>query len=156
MFHLAQANVARTVARFDKPAMAGMAARINEINAVAESSPGYVWRFKEPTTGLEWLQPFSDFFQPFEPERIFFNMSVWRTVEDLRRYVFESAHLELMRDKSLWLLLPKKPHLAMWWVPAGCVPSVEEARRRLGLLETEGPTAAAFTFSKIFEMPVAD
>ena len=41
-------------------------------------------------------------------------------------------------------------YLVLWWVKAGHIPSLEEARNRLDLLKTEGPTQAAFTFSSPF------
>lgn len=149
MFHLAQANIAKTVAPFSDPAMAGMVLRVNEINALAEASPGFVWRYKNPE-GWNWIQPFSDYFSPFEPEKIFFNMSVWKTPEDLRRYVFETKHVELLRGKHQWISSQEKPHLVMWWIPAGCIPTVEDARRRFSFLELRGPTPDAFTFKQIF------
>jgi len=155
-FHLAQVNIAETVARLEEPAMSDMVARINEINALAESSPGFVWRFKSPP-GTDWLFPFSGYFPTFDPHRIFFNMSVWKSVEELHQFTFQTAHVELFRDKQQWqqwLLLSKRPSLALWWIPSDCVPTVDEGRRRLSFLETRGATADAFTFQERFEPPV--
>lgn len=42
--------------------------------------------------------------------------------------------------------------LVWWWVPAGHQPSLTEARARLDLLRTQGPTADAFTFRQVFEV----
>jgi hypothetical protein len=152
MFHLAQANIAQTVASFSDPAMASMVSRVNEINALAEASPGFVWRYKNPE-GWNWIQPFSDYFSSFEPEKIFFNMSVWKTPEDLRHYVFDTKHIEVLRSKHQWMSPPEKPHLVMWWIPVGCSPSVEEVRRRFSFLEMRGTTSDAFTFKQIFPPP---
>jgi hypothetical protein len=80
-------------------------------------------------------------------------MSVWKTPEDLRHYVFDTRHIELLRSKNEWMLPPEKPHLAMWWIPAGCFPTVEEARRRFSFLEMRGATSDAFTFKQIFPPP---
>jgi len=38
----------------------------------------------------------------------------------------------------------------LWWVPAGHIPGVDEAKKRLAHLEEHGPTAFAFTFKKAF------
>jgi hypothetical protein len=152
-FYLAQVNVALAAARFDAPAMAGMVSRIAEINALAERSPGFVWRFHNPP-GFDWLASFADYFEAFEPERIFFNMSVWENVEDLRRYVFETAHVELLRGKEAWMLPAHRPHLALWWIPGTRLPTVEESRQRLAFLARPGPTREAFSFAKPFPPPV--
>ncbi|PYJ86248.1 MAG: DUF3291 domain-containing protein [Verrucomicrobia bacterium] len=152
-FCLAQANVALAAARFDSPTMAGMVSRLTEINALAERSPGFVWRFQNPP-GFDWLAPFADYFDAFEPERIFFNMSVWENVEDLRRYVFETAHVELLRGKEAWMLPALRPHLVLWWIPSTRLPTVEEGRQRLALLARRGPTREAFSFAKPFPPPV--
>jgi hypothetical protein len=45
--------------------------------------------------------------------------------------------------------------VALWWVPAGTVPTVAEARERLERLARSGPTAAAFTFRAPFPAPAA-
>ena len=152
-FHLAQVNVARSVASFDDPALSGLTKRIAEINALAESSPGFVWRFQSPAGDLSYLRPFDGYFTPFEPERIFFNMSVWQTLEDLKNYVFQSRHVDLLREKSQWMSALEKPHLAMWWIPSGHVPTVEEGREKLLLIQGNGPTPGAFTFTKPYPRP---
>ena len=42
---------------------------------------------------------------------------------------------------------------ALWWVPAGHLPTVAEAEARLLTLRTEGPTPHAFTFRRPFPPP---
>ena len=42
------------------------------------------------------------------------------------------------------------PPFALWWIPAGHIPSLDEGRRRLERLTHEGPTAEAFTFKRQF------
>src|SRR5262245_26710716 len=103
--------------------MASMVVRIAEINALAEQSAGFIWRFKNPA-GFDWLAPFADYFNPFEPERVFFNMSVWRSLEDLRRFVFATEHRGLLSRKKTWMLPSIRPHLVMWWIPSGDQPGV--------------------------------
>jgi hypothetical protein len=152
-FHLAQVNVARAVADFADPILAGLADRIGEINALAEKSPGFVWRYESAAGDLDYLRPFDGYFTLFEPQRIFFNMSVWETVEDLKNYVFHTAHAELFRQKGQWMTSFERPHLALWWVPAGHVPTVEEGKEKLLLIERDGPTPSAFTFARSFPKP---
>ena len=133
--------------------MAGIVSRIAEVNALAERSPGFVWRFHNPP-GNEWLAPFADYFDLFEPERIFFNMSVWESVEDLRRYVYETGHVELLRGKTAWMVPAARPHLGLWWIPRTQLPTVAESRQRLDSLAGQGPTREAFSFANSFPPPV--
>jgi len=151
-FHLTQVNVALAAAPFGAPSMAGIVSRIAEVNALAERSPGFVWRFRNPP-GNEWLAPFADYFDLFEPERIFFNMSVWESVEDLHHYVYETGHVELLRGKSAWMLPATRPHLALWWIHRTQLPTVTESRQRLDSLARCGPTREAFSFAKSFPSP---
>ena len=46
-----------------------------------------------------------------------------------------------------------EPYLALWWVPAGTLPSVEEAKRRLARLDRDGPGPEAFTFRAAWPPP---
>ena len=65
------------------------------------------------------LGVFAGHFAPFEVERVFYNMSIWESVEDLRRFVFATAHEEMLRDRRRWMRHLEGASLAMWWVPAG-------------------------------------
>ena len=152
-YHLAQANIAKALGRFDEPIIAGLIEKLDEINALAERSAGFIWRFKNDPTDTTYLRPFEDYFSPFEPERIFFNLSVWESVQSLKDYVFNTAHAELWSKRTQWISPTDKPHLAMWWIPAGRTPTVSEAKERLTLIQKEGVTAAAFDFRKSFPPP---
>ena len=91
----------------------------------------------------------------FEDERIIVNLTVWESVEALGEFVFRSGHLEVLRRRREWFEKMATPYVAMWWIPAGTVPTVDEAKRRLGMLERLGPTAEAFTFKDPFPAPDA-
>lgn len=123
--------------------MEGFVARLAEINALADGSPGFVWRLQTPEGNATYLRPYED-------DRILFNLSVWETVEDLRRYVYRSAHAEVLRRREEWFQKFGAPVVALWWVPAGHLPSIDEARKRLAHLQENGPTAFAFTFRNLF------
>ena len=100
-----------------------------------------------------YLCPFEDYFSFIEPERIFFNLSVWESVQSLKDYVFNTAHADLWGKRKQWIAPAEKPHLALWWIPAGQTPTVPEADERLTLLQSDGPTAAAFDFRNNFPSP---
>ena len=151
-YHLAQVNVALLRDRLDSPALREMTTRIAEINALAETSPGFVWRFRSPE-GLAYLEPLRGYFEPFEPERIFFNLSLWASLDALRHYAYETPHVELFRRRHEWMVPMTKPALACWWILKGELPTVAEASHRLDLLRAHGPIQEAFGFQSCFVPP---
>jgi len=146
-FQLAQLNIGRVLGPIGSPIMAGFVAQLDEINALAEATPGFVWRLKDDTGDATNYRPYAD-----DPMMLM-NMSVWESIESLRQYVYQSAHREPLRDRLQWFERPKEAHLALWWIPAGHIPSVEEAVKRLEFRRAHGDTQAAFSFSKPFPSP---
>ena len=143
-FHLAHANIARMRAALDDPVMAGFVERLEPLNALADTSPGFVWRLQDEDGDATAIRVFED-------ERILFNLSVWQSIQDLEAYTYKSAHVEAVRARGEWFERMAKPGLVLWWVAAGELPTVEEARRRFELLWEQGPTPEAFTFRNRFE-----
>ena len=142
--HLAQLNIARPRGPLDGPVMAEFMANLERINALGDASPGFVWRLQGEdgnATGLE---------QPFGPE-IIVNMTVWRDVEALRAFVFRSEHVGFLRRRAEWFERLDGPPTVLWWVPAGHLPTLIEAKERLDALAADGPTAMAFTFARPFD-----
>ena len=151
-YHLAQVNIGRVVAPMDSPEMAGFVSQLQPINALADRSPGFVWRLQNASGNATEIQPYED-------PRININMSVWESVEALKEFVYKSGHIVPLRDRLKWFEKPAEAHLAMWWIPAGHIPSVAEARDRLQFRRTHGDTAVAFSFANPFpapEEPLAD
>lgn len=142
-YHLAQVNIGRMKAQLEDPVMSGFVARLDEINALADHSPGFVWRLQTPQGNATYLRPYDD-------DRILFNMSVWESVDALRHYVYKSAHAELIRSRQEWFEKFVGVYVGLWWVPLGHRPSVDEAKKRLAYLDKYGPTEFAFTFKTIF------
>ena len=147
-YSLAQLNIGRIRGPMDSPVMADFAANLERINAVAERSPGFVWRLQTEEGDATAIRPFED-------ENMLVNMSVWRDVESLNKYVYSSAHVEIMRRRREWFEPMREAFLVLWWVPEGHQPGVAEAIAKLELLRTNGPTAEAFTFRKAFPPPDA-
>jgi len=149
-FHLAQLNIGVIRGPMDSPVMADFAGNLERINALAEATPGFVWRLKTDEGDATAIRPFDD------NENMLVNMSVWRDVEALREYVYHSAHVELMRRRREWFERMDEAFLVLWWVRRGHQPSVAEAISRLQLLRAKGPSAEAFTFRQAFPAPDAD
>ncbi|MBV8810763.1 MAG: DUF3291 domain-containing protein [Acidobacteriaceae bacterium] len=143
-YHIAEANIGRLKGALDGPVMAGFVARLNEINALADDAPGFVWRLQTSEGNATYLRPYDD-------DRILINMSVWETIEALGHYVYRTAHIEVLRRRQEWFEKFAGAYVALWWVPAGHIPTIDEAKKRLAYLDSHGPTQFAFTFKQIFQ-----
>lgn len=146
MHELAQLNIGVIRAPMDSPVMAEFANNLDRINALAEASPGFVWRLQTEDGNATAIRPFED-------ENLLVNMSVWRDVESLKAYVYGSAHVQFMRRRREWFELMKEAYLVLWWVPKGHRPDVAEAIAKLELLKAQGPGPEAFTFAQPFPPP---
>ena len=145
-FHLAQVNIARLRAPLDDPLLAGFVARLDDVNALADGAPGFVWRLQTDAGNATALRPYDD-------DRILFNLSVWQNPEHLREFVYRSAHVDVMRQRKSWFVRFDGPYYALWWVPAGHIPSVGEAKDRLEHLRAQGESPYAFSFARLFPSP---
>jgi hypothetical protein len=146
--HLAQVNVGRLRAPVDAPETAAFMAALDPINALADAAPGFVWRL-QTDDGNATSVSFND-----DP-MVIINMSVWESIEALSEFVYRTEHVDVMRRRAEWFHRSVEAYLALWWVPAGHLPSVEEAATRIAALRADGPTAFAFTFRERFPAPIA-
>ena len=143
-YQLAQVNIGRARGEMTDPVMAEFVAQLPEINALADASPGFVWRLQTEDGDATAVRPYED-------RTILINMSVWEDLPALRAYVYRSAHAAVMRRRREWFERFERIYVALWWVPAGHHPSVTEAVERLACLEANGPTAFAFTFGEAYD-----
>lgn len=138
-YHLAQVNIAKMRAPIDSPIMAEFVAQLDAINAVAEAAPGFIWRLQSEAGNATSIRVFDDLM-------LIINMSVWESVEALFEYTYRSDHVDIFRRRGDWFERMETPHMALWWIPAGHIPTPQEAKDKLALLEREGATPLAFTF----------
>jgi hypothetical protein len=141
-YHLAQINIARLLAPIDDPLIADFVRQLDDINALAESSPGFVWRLKEESGNATNIDVFGD-------SLLIVNMSVWESIEDLKNFAYKSAHVQVFCDRTRWFEKMEVAHMALWWVPAGTLPTAEEGRDRLLYLREHGESDWAFTFRSL-------
>jgi hypothetical protein len=146
-FHLAQANIGRIRAPLDHATMDGFRTQLDPINALADQTPGFVWRLQTEDGNAMAIRPDAD------DALMAINMSVWESLESLQQFVYRSAHVGPLRDRKQWFEPMDGPILVLWWVPAGHIPTVAEALDRLKYLKEHGPTAHAFTFRAPFPSP---
>jgi hypothetical protein len=141
--HLAQMNVGTSLYDLDHPGMADFMNNLDRINALAEATPGFVWRLKGEGNNATDIKPGDD-------PRFIVNMSVWESVEALFDYVYRSDHRAVMVRRREWFAKPDSPYMVLWWVKEGSIPTVEEGLARLGHLTEHGPTPFAFSFKSMF------
>jgi Domain of unknown function (DUF3291) len=142
-FHLAQVNIARPAAPLDSPQLADFVANLQPINAIADAAPGFVWRLQTEEGDATSLR-FSD------DQWLIVNMSVWESIETLRDYVYRSAHADVLRRRQEWFERMREAFVALWWIEAGSLPTIDDARERLDTLRADGPTPFAFTLKQPF------
>jgi heme-degrading monooxygenase HmoA len=148
-YHLAQGNVAYAIAPADDPRLADYIARLDEINQLAERSPGFVWRHL--TDSRDPAQ------REFADPLVLFNMSVWESIDALHEYTYRTAHAEVYAARRRWFVDTRAVvgghALAMWWIRAGERPTVADAKQRLAAIVASGPSERAFTFKHRFPPP---
>jgi hypothetical protein len=144
-FELAQLNIAYLKAPIDSPLLADFVANLERINLLAEATEGFRWRLQSDEGDATSLRPFG--------EDVIVNMSVWRDLEALRKFVYNSAHAEILKRRREWFAHAPQAHAVLWWVPVGHRPSLAEAAGRLEGLRQQGPSPTAFTFGKVFGVP---
>lgn len=145
-FHIAQLNIARAIAGMESEVMTGFVSRLEEINALADRSPGFIWRLQSEEGDATALRVFDD-------PLMLVNMSVWSSIEELKDFVYRSMHVELIRDREAWFEKLSAAHQVLWWIPEGHIPTVEEAKAKLELIREQGPSPEAFTFGRPFPHP---
>lgn len=145
-WHVAQMNVGTALFPPDDPRLSGFMNRLDEINALAEQSPGFVWRLQSDSGNATDIDVGG-------PELFLVNMSVWQSTESLFEYVYKSMHRDVMVQRRQWFEKPVEQYQVLWWVAAGHLPTANEGLARLAYLQKHGASEHAFTFKQRFSSP---
>jgi hypothetical protein len=145
-YQLAQVNVARLLAPVDSEQLTDFVANLEPINALADQSPGFIWRLKSEGGNATDSKAFDD-------TMILINLSVWESIEALRQFAFDSAHAPVMKRRREWFEKFQTAYVALWWIESGHIPTPDEALQRLQSLDQYGSTPFAFTFRQPFAKP---
>jgi hypothetical protein len=146
--HLAQFNVARLRAPLDAPEIADFVDNLEPVNALAEGAPGFVWRLQTDEGDATAIRVFDD-------DMIIVNLGVWESVETLADFAYRSDHRHFLRRRREWFERMAEAYLVLWWVPAGYLPTVDEAVTKLEHIRENGPSPDGFTFKSPFPPPAA-
>jgi hypothetical protein len=143
MKHLAQVNIGRVRGGPDDPRMKDFYSNLARVNALAERMPGFVWRLKDASgtsaIDLRW---------PGDPT-MNVNMSVWESAEALGTFVFQTVHRNIYARKHEFFDMPETPTVVLWWVDAGHLPTLEEAKERLEHYIAKGASEFAFGWADL-------
>ena len=146
--HLAQLNIGRLRAPLDAPQRADCVAALDEINALADRAPGFVWRLQTDEGDATAVRLYDD-------DRIIVTLSVWESAARLHDYVYRGGHARMMARRREWLDRLTEASLVLWWMPAGELPTPQMGADKLEHLRVHGPTQHAFTFQQPFGPPDA-
>jgi len=142
-FYLAEINIAKMKAPIDSPVMAEFVANLNNINSLAESSDGFIWRLKDESDNATSIKIYDDDF-------LIINMSVWKDAESLFHFVYQTKHIEFLKKRKDWFDQMKERYMALWYTPESTMPTVQDAIERLDFLRRNGETPFSFTFKNKF------
>jgi len=146
-YHLAEINIARMKGvDINDSIMKEFVENLDAVNQIAEKSEGFVWRLKDENNNATSLNPYDD-------EQIIINVSVWKSLETLEEFMYRTFHAEFLKRRKEWFTSFGKAHTAMWWIPAGHLPSLEEAVGKLDLLQKNGASQDSFDFRNKFPAP---
>jgi Domain of unknown function (DUF3291) len=140
--HLAQLNIGKFRALRGDPRMADFFDNLDRINAAAERMPGFVWRLKDESgnaTNIPWAG---------DPA-FAANLSVWESMEALEKFVFMTAHRGIYARKHEFFEPASEPSFVMWYVAAGHIPSLQEAKERLDQYRLHGGSKFAFGWADV-------
>ena len=146
MWHVAQMNVGTVLYPTDDPRIAEFMGLLDQVNAMADASPGFVWRLQSAQGNATDILVSED---PY----FLVNLSVWQDVESLFDFVYRSSHRLVMAKRRHWFARPTGAYQVLWWIPTGSIPTPAAGLDRLRWLEQNGPSSHAFTFREKYPPP---
>jgi hypothetical protein len=139
-YYLVHVNIAAARASLDDPLMKGFVDRIGEIDALAQSWPGFIAQPTPPDEGQIY------------PGNMLVNVSIWETVDTLRDFTYASRHAEALKMRAEWFVHSDLPNYLLYWALSGQMPTEVEIQRRFDYLHQHGATPFAFSFKHPFSV----
>ena len=150
-YHLAQLNLGLFRAPVDSEEMAEFTAALDPINAIAEASPGFIWRLKDDDGGSSSFVEVPGREDPLWAP----NMSVWTDFDSLKHFIYKSGHVSYLRRRTEWFQKPDRPINVLWWIPEGEIPTLSDAVKRLDYLTDHGPSEQGWSLTQQFPPPTS-
>jgi hypothetical protein len=146
---LAQINIARLRQPIVDPRVREFTDALERVNALAERSPGFIWRHIAGDGHLDGTELLGD-------PLIIINLSLWASYQHLHMFTYRSRHGHFVRRRAEWFTTLPAPRIALWWVPAAHRPTPSEGLARLEYLAAHGPGPRAFTVRHRFDADGAE
>lgn len=140
--YLAELNIADWKIDPASPQAAGFVGNVGRINALAERSPGFVWRKKDDERDTRGYNVIGG-------PKTLMTMSVWQTPQDFEHFVWNTVHKKIYQNKAQWFDQLESHSLVMWWIDEDHEPTLEEAKTRLDHLNENGDSDFAFGWSHL-------
>ncbi|MEP7047690.1 MAG: GNAT family N-acetyltransferase [Ilumatobacteraceae bacterium] len=134
--HLAQLNIAALRHPIDDPRTADFTDALPAVNGAGERSPGYVWRLQSDGGDATDIQVFDD-------PLLIVNLTVWESLDALKAFAYRGIHRDFLRRRAEWFV-EGSTRTALWWMPAGSLPTTDDAKRRLDFVDVFGTSPYAF------------
>jgi len=138
--NIAQINISKLRYPKHSPEVDEFTKNISRINLLAQKCDGYVWHLEEESAGARY----------FEDPLMLANLSIWTSINDLRRFVYRTNHGDFVKHKTKWFKTIQKPVYALWWTQQKSGLTLDEGMERLKHLRAFGASQKAFTFSSVF------
>lgn len=148
-YHLAQLNLGLLRAPLDSEEMTEFRLALDPINALAEATPGFVWRLKDDDGGSSSFVEVPGADDPLWAP----NMSVWESLDSLKHFMYKSGHASYLRRRQEWFQRSDELINVLWWLPVGDLPTLADAVRRLRHLEAHGPSQEGFGLTAPLDPP---
>ena len=142
--HVAHMNYARLRHPPGDPSVAEFIDNVPRVNAVAERSPGFIWRLDDSQRQVD---PGTAYQALWDDPCLAVSLSVWASPEALLHFVHKTIHGAFLRRRDQWFESVSGPTYVIWDIEPSTIPSMEEAKARLDLLRRYGPSAEAYDFS---------
>lgn len=143
--HLAHFNWAEMRAPAGDPVVEEFVNALGRVNALAERSAGFVWRHGDEATDAQSIgwPLFS------QAPLMIASFSVWESVPAFEAFVYKTVHGSFVRRGAEWFAKGGSVNYALWWVDAGQIPTMQDARDKVELLLRAGPGAEVFTLTSL-------
>lgn len=152
MSHLAEFNIATLHQPLDAEENAEFIAALDPINALAEATPGFIWRLQdEDGASASYVSV-----EGIDDERTIINLSVWADLESLHHFITRSGHATYLRRRNEWFEKSSGPTTVCWWIDEGTTPSAEEGHQRLQELAANGPSERGWPLHQPLPKPDSD
>lgn len=138
--HLAEVNVGRLIAPTDDPRVGEFMAALARVNGLGKRMPGFVWMMEDEPGSEKGNTGTKIGGDP----RFVANLTVWTDLASLEAFVWKTVHRQFFDRRREWFEVLGEQHFAMWWVPEGHRPTLEEGLERIALRQAQGDGPEAF------------